>query len=219
MAKTYKNALVDFTTTDNTTVYTVPDETTSIINGFLLQNETASSTTVDVTLLDSSSNVFYLFKGGTVAAYTEYHLLSQPLVLAQKEIIKIQVTNADRATAILSILEISGGLTANIYLGPKKSLTTTGQTTLYTVPDARTAVVNSIILCEMAGNTPTVTTVINDGTSDFHFNIGAMSANETADLLTRGLVLEQDHSIRITSTVSNSVDTVISLLEIDPSGG
>lgn len=211
--------MVDFTTTDNTTVYTVPDATTAIINGFFLENESASSSTADVTMLDSSSNVFYLYKGATAAAYTEYQLVTQPLTLAQNEIIKIQVANADRITSILSILEISGGSTTNAYLSAKTSLTTTAQTTLYTVPSERTAIVNSIVRCEMAGNTPTVTTVVNDGTSDFHLNIGTMSANGTTELLGRGLVLEQGHSIRMTSTVSNSVDTVISLLEINSAGG
>jgi len=219
MAKTYKNALVDFTTTDNTTVYTVPDETTAIINGFFLCNDSASNATVDFTILDSSSNVFYLYKTVTVLAYAESQALAQPLVLAQKEIIKIEVSNANRITAFGSILEISGGLTANLYLGPKKSLTTTGQTILYTVPDARTAIVNSIRVCEMAGNTPTITTVVNDGTSDFGLNLGTIIANGATEFLGRGLVLEQDHSIRMTSTVANSIDSFISLLEIDPSGG
>ena len=219
MTQTYKRSFTDFTTTDNTTLYTVPSTRTAIINGFLLTNDSASSTTVDVTLTDADSNVFYIYKSATVAAYAEHQIINNPLIVKEGEIIKAQMANANRVHGLISICELSARGVSNTYTNALKSLTTTDQTPIYTVPDEKFAILDSILVCEIAGNTPTLTTVFNDGTSDFNLNLGTMTANLTSDLLTRGQALQSGDSLRMTSTVADSIDTVVSLLEITPTGG
>jgi len=219
MTQTYKRSFTDFTTTGNTTLYTVPSTRTAIINGFLLTNDSASSTTVDVTLTDADSNVFYIYKSATVAAYAEHQIINNPLIVKEGEIIKAQMANANRIHGLVSICELSARGVSNTYTNALKSLTTTDQTPIYTVPDEKFAILDSILVCEIAGNTPTLTTVFNDGTSDFNLNVGTMTANLTSDLLTRGQALQSGDSLRMTSTVADSIDTVVSLLEITPTGG
>ena len=219
MTQTYKRSFTDFTTTGNTTLYTVPSTRTAIINGFIFTNDSASSTTVDVTLTDADSNVFYIYKSATVAAYAEHQIINNPLIVKEGEIIKAQMANANRIHGLISICELSARGVSNTYTSALKSLTTTDQTPIYTVPDEKFAILDSILVCEIAGNTPTLTTVFNDGTSDFNLNLGTLTANLTSDFLTRGQALQSGDSLRMTSTVADSIDTVVSLLEITPTGG
>ena len=219
MTQTYKRSFTDFTTTGNTTLYTVPSTRTAIINGFIFTNDSASSTTVDVTLTDADSNVFYIYKSATVAAYAEHQIINNPLIVKEGEIIKAQMANANRIHGLISICELSARGVSNTYTNALKSLTTTDQSTIFTVPDEKFAILDSILVCEIAGNTPTLTTVYNDGTSDFNLNLGTLTANLTSDLLTRGQALQSGDSLRMTSTVADSIDTVVSLLEITPTGG
>ena len=219
MTQTYKRSFTDFTTTGNTTLYTVPSTRTAIINGFIFTNDSASSTTADVTITDADSNVFYIYKNSTVGAYLEIQSISNPIILKENEILKAQVANANRLHALVSICELSARGVSNTYTNALKSLTTTDQTPIYTVPNEKFAILDSIMVCEIAGNTPTLTTVYNDGTSDFNLNLGTLTANLTSDLLTRGQALQSGDSLRMTSTVADSIDTVVSLLEITPTGG
>jgi hypothetical protein len=82
MANRYKNVKVDLTTTDATTLYTV-------------------------TLTNAAGAVFSLFKQKDVAAKTTTELLTQPLIVDESEIIKVQAENANDLHVVLSFLEIS----------------------------------------------------------------------------------------------------------------
>ena len=54
MANRYKNSKVDLTTTNLTTLYTVPAETVSIVKSFLVSNDDASNACeITVTLVNS----------------------------------------------------------------------------------------------------------------------------------------------------------------------
>ena len=70
MANSFLNRKVDLTTTDNTTLYTVPDANTAVIKSLLVSEDAGSGTTITVTLTDASSNVFSLFKTKTIATIT-----------------------------------------------------------------------------------------------------------------------------------------------------
>ena len=106
MANVYRNAKVDFTTTDNTTVYTVPSNSRAIIKGILVSEDSGNADSISVTLTDASSNVFSLFKTKAVDTNTTVELLSQPLVMEEKEILKVQASDANELHVIASILEI-----------------------------------------------------------------------------------------------------------------
>ena len=107
MANVYRNAKVDFTTTDNTTVYTVPSNSRAIIKGILVSEDSGNADSISVTLTDASSNVFSLFKTKAVSANGTEELISQPIILQESEILKAQATTAGRLHMVVSLLEIN----------------------------------------------------------------------------------------------------------------
>ena len=107
MANVYRNAKVDFTTTDNTTVYTVPSNSRAIVKGILVSEDSGNADSISVTVTDASSNVFSLFKTKAVSANATEELISQPIVLQESEILKAQATTADRLHMVVSLLEIN----------------------------------------------------------------------------------------------------------------
>ena len=107
MANNFKNAKNDLTSTGNTTVYTCPTATQSIIKSILISNDSGSADTIDITLTDASSNVFSLFKAKSITSNTTVELLEQPLIIQESEIIKAQATTADRLHIIISFLEVN----------------------------------------------------------------------------------------------------------------
>ncbi len=107
MANNFKNAKADLTSTGNTTIYTCPTATQSIIKSILISNDSGSSDTIDITITDASASVFSLFKTKSVASNTTVELLEQPLIIQESEIIKAQATTADRLHIIISFLEVN----------------------------------------------------------------------------------------------------------------
>ena len=106
MANSFVNAKVDLTSTDNTTLYTTPTANVSLVKSLLVSNDSGSGCNLDVTLTDSSGNVFSLFKTKTIATNTTTELLTQPLVMEESEILKVQSGYANRLHVVASILEI-----------------------------------------------------------------------------------------------------------------
>ena len=107
MANVYKNAKVDFTTTDNTTVYTSPSNSRAIIKSILVSEDSGNADSISVTLTDASAAVFSLFKTKAVSANATEELISQPIILQESEILKAQATTAGRLHMIVSLLEIN----------------------------------------------------------------------------------------------------------------
>ena len=106
MANSFVNEKVDLTTTDNTTLYTTPTANVSLVKSLLVSNDAGSACNIDVTLTDSSGNVFSLFKTKSVASNTTTELLTHPLVVEESEIIKVQASDANELHVIASILQI-----------------------------------------------------------------------------------------------------------------
>ena len=79
MAHNYKNAKVDLTATTATTLYTCPTATTAIVKSILVSEDSGNADTITVTLTDSASAVFSLFKTKAVSANTTVELLTAPL--------------------------------------------------------------------------------------------------------------------------------------------
>jgi hypothetical protein len=107
VANVYKNAKVDFTTTDNTTVYTSPSNSRAIIKSILVSDDSGSGDSINVTLTDASAAVFSLFKTKAVSANATEELISQPIILQESEILKAQATTAGRLHMVVSLLEIN----------------------------------------------------------------------------------------------------------------
>jgi len=107
LANSFKNAKADLTTTNATTLYTVPSATTTIIKSILVSEDSGNADTITVTLTNASSAVFSLFKVKAVAANTTIELLTAPLVVTESEIIKVTAATANRLHVVASLLEVS----------------------------------------------------------------------------------------------------------------
>ena len=106
MANSFINKKVDLTTTDLTTLYTVPSAKTAVIKSILVSEDAGSGANITVTLVDASSNIFSLFKTKAIASNATTELLTQPLVMEESEVLKVQATDANELHVIASILEI-----------------------------------------------------------------------------------------------------------------
>ncbi len=106
MANSFKNKKVDLTTADLTTLYTVPTATTTVVKSLLVTEDAGSGSTITITLVDSSGNIFNLFKDKAIASKATTELLTQPLVMEESEILKVQAADANELFVIASILEI-----------------------------------------------------------------------------------------------------------------
>ena len=106
MANSFINKKVDLTTTDLTTLYTVPTATTTVVKSLLVTEDAGSGTTITITLVNSSGAIFNLFKDKAIASKATSELLTQPLVMEESEILKVQAADANELHVIASILEI-----------------------------------------------------------------------------------------------------------------
>ena len=107
MANIYRNAKVDFTTTDNTTVYTTPSDSRAIVKNIVVSEDSNNADSVTITVTDAAGAVFNLFKDKAISAKATVELITQPIILQEGEILKAQVATADRLHLITSILEIN----------------------------------------------------------------------------------------------------------------
>ena len=107
---------------------------------------------------------------------------------------------------------------ANSFVNKKADLTSTSVTTLYTVPDATTAIIKSIIVSEDSGNADTITVTITDTSDDVFslFKTKSISANGTTELLTAPLVLQQNEVLKVTAATANRLHVVLSALQSKP---
>ena len=103
------NAKVDLTTTNLTTLFTVPttaDFNAAIVTSTLVSEDSGNADTITVTLVDTSNAVFSLFKTKSISANGTTELLTAPLVLEESEILKVTAATANRLHVVLSALEV-----------------------------------------------------------------------------------------------------------------
>ena len=105
MANTFVNKKVDLTATSATTLYTVPSATTAIIKSIIVSEDSGNADTLTVTITDTADAVFSLFKTKAISANATTELLTAPLVLQQKEVLKVTAATANRLHVVLSALE------------------------------------------------------------------------------------------------------------------
>ena len=120
MADTFKNAGVDLSTTDPTTIYTVPTAnpgalppvfpTTAVIKSILICNDSGNTTEYTIEWTDSSASATYkITNTKTITTDTTYEVLSQPLVLEESDLIKITANVANELHITMSFLETTKG--------------------------------------------------------------------------------------------------------------
>ena len=106
MANSFINKKADLTSTDLTTLYTVPTARTAVVKSILVSEDAGSGANITITLEDASSNIFSLFKTKAVDTNTTTELLTQPLVMEESEILKVQASDANELHVIASILQV-----------------------------------------------------------------------------------------------------------------
>ena len=124
MANAYTNYKSVITTSELSTLYTVPTATTGIIKSIRVSNVDAQNDCkISIYLVDTSSVSYNLQTDRTVQSLTTEELLSAgsldqdsadssvgspcPLVAKESEVIKVQAENGGDLHVILSVLEIS----------------------------------------------------------------------------------------------------------------
>ena len=103
------NAKVDLTTTNLTTLFTVPsdaDFNAAVVSSILVAEDSGNADTITVTLV-SGIDTFVLFKVKAVGANTTVELLTRDLILQSGEILKVQAATANRLHVVASIQELS----------------------------------------------------------------------------------------------------------------
>lgn len=106
------NVKYSFSATTQQTIYTAPsggDFDFSIIKGFLACDHGNQQTNLDVSITDTSSNEFFIYKQKNITAHaTEELQTNAGIILQQGEIIKAQVNHAN-IDLYLSIIEYGKG--------------------------------------------------------------------------------------------------------------
>ena len=106
MANSFINKKAELTTTDLTTLYTVPSARTGVVKSILVSEDAGSGSTITITLVDSSGAIFNLFKDKAIASKATTELLNQPLIMEESEVLRVQAADANELHVIASILEI-----------------------------------------------------------------------------------------------------------------
>ena len=106
MANIYKNAGFNLSTTNLTTVYTVPTDRTAIVKSIQVNNDDSSAIQVEISVTDSSASTTYKVYHKDLAADTTDNGVVAPLVLESGDIVKIQAASANKIEGMISYLEI-----------------------------------------------------------------------------------------------------------------
>ena len=106
MANIYKNDKVSLTTTDVTTLYTVPSNSRAIVKSLLVAEDASGSAVVKVTLTNAAGTAFVVDNDVTLTSGQKEQVLSEPLIMLESEILKVQATSGN-VDIISSILEIN----------------------------------------------------------------------------------------------------------------
>ena len=104
MANIYKNAGFALSTTNLTTVYTVPTDRTAIVKSIQINNDDASAIQTEISVTtDSSASATYKIYHKDLAADTTDNGVVAPLVLESGDIVKIQVATANKIEGMIVI--------------------------------------------------------------------------------------------------------------------
>ena len=106
---------------------------------------------------------------------------------------------------------------ANIYKNAKLDLTTTSETTLYTVPSDSRAIVKSLMVCDDSNNGSALTVTITDASSNVFtlFDVKSVSGHSTVEFLTHPVILEENEILKVTAADADRLHVVSSILEIN----
>ena len=116
---------------------------------------------------------------------------------------------------------------SDVYKNRSVDLTTTGQTTVYTVPTADVstqppqkpvqAIIKSIRVCNDSGGAVTADVVNTDASVGSNINITSVlsiAANTATEILSQPLIVEDSDAIKVTASAGGALHVIVSVLEI-----
>ena len=106
MSNTYKSTFFSLTTTNQTTVYTVPAGVKALVRTIQLTNHTGN-TNVEVFVTDTSATLTVEIAHITMSARSTENFAKGTIVLDAGDILKITANTANRITGTIAVLEIS----------------------------------------------------------------------------------------------------------------
>ena len=106
MSNTYKSTFFDLTTTNQTTVYTVPAGVKALVRTIQLTNHTGN-TNVEVFVTDTSATLTVEIAHITMSARSTENFAKGTIVLDPGDILKITANTANRITGTIAVLEIT----------------------------------------------------------------------------------------------------------------
>ena len=101
-----RNAAVSLTTTDQTTVYTVPSWHDAVLKNIIIAETSGNATGITLEITDSSGSATFKMLAGKIIAANDYLLLSLELNMNEGDIIKLTAATSSRLQAVLSIDEL-----------------------------------------------------------------------------------------------------------------
>lgn len=113
---------------------------------------------------------------------------------------------------------------ANIFKNAHAKAVDTSYTTVYAAPSAKTSIILAVSLCNVTTGTITVSLIMRDtgvdGGSDANHrvmlnNVEIPSGSTLEVLAGQKYVLETSDDIQVKSSVNNSLDVVMGVMEID----
>ena len=106
MANIYKNSKLSLTSSGVNTLYTVPANSRAIVKSLLVSEDAGGAAVAKVTLTYSSGTAFVIDNDVDLAANQKEQVFSEPLIMEESEILKINVTSG-AADIVVSVLEIN----------------------------------------------------------------------------------------------------------------
>ena len=106
MANNFRNAKLDLTTTDVTTLFTSGTATRGIFRSILISNDSGSNDSITLTLINGSE-VFSIYKSEAVNANSTNEVLTTPLVIEEHEILKVTAKHTNRDHGETRYLEVT----------------------------------------------------------------------------------------------------------------
>ena len=106
MANSFISKKADLTSTDITTLYTVPTATTAIIKSILVSDDSGSGSTITIQIDTGDLTLFSVAHQKTVSANTPTEILTNPLVVETGQIVKVTAGHANRLHVLLSAMEV-----------------------------------------------------------------------------------------------------------------
>ncbi len=102
----YKNAGINLSTTDTTTVLTSPTSARCLVKQIQIDNASGSPVSLSVQFTDSSASLTFRIRNKSIPANEVIDIINQTLVLEEGDSLKMTAGTADEIQGIISYAQI-----------------------------------------------------------------------------------------------------------------